>query len=116
MDTKEFLTKIGLAVRKKRKAKKLSLEAVAYDNNIAYATLSRLELGKINNITISTLNSLINYLQIDLTLLFLDDESLSEKKKQAIENIINMNDSEFDNLENLKNNLDKIFSEKVKKS
>ncbi|MFT5704018.1 MAG: transcriptional regulator with XRE-family HTH domain [Rickettsiales bacterium] len=116
MDTKEFLTKIGVAVREKRKAKKLSLEAVAHDNDIAYGTLSKLELGKINNITISTLNSLINYLKIDLTLLLLDDESLSEKKKQAIQNIINLDDSEFKNLENLKNNLDKIFSAKVKKS
>ncbi len=116
MDTKEFLTKIGVAVREKRKAKSLSLEAVAHDNNIAYTTLSRIELGKVNNITISTLNSLIQYLQIDLTLLLLDDESLSPEKKKVIQNIINLDEREFKTLENLKNNLDKIFSVKSKKS
>ena len=55
MDTKEFLKKIGIIIREKRKTKNLSLEAVAFDNNIAYGTLSKLELGKINNITIGTI-------------------------------------------------------------
>lgn len=112
MDTQEFIRKIGVVIREKRKGKGLSLEAVSHDNNIAYATLSKLELGKLNNVTVSTLNSLIEYLQIDLTLLLLDDESLSDKKKQAIQNIINLNDDEFDNLEDLKGNLDKIFTTK----
>jgi transcriptional regulator with XRE-family HTH domain len=43
-------------------------------NQYDYGALSKLELGKINNINISTLNSLINYLEIDLTLLLLDDK------------------------------------------
>ena len=67
----------GKNLRALRKNKKLSIEELAYDANLEYSQVARIERGEINT-TISTAYALADALDIALTSLF--DFELPAKK------------------------------------
>jgi len=69
MDKKEFLTKLGLSIRKKREKKGVSLNKFALDNEITKSALSKIENG-LSNPQIVTLNKITDGLNINLKNLF----------------------------------------------
>ena len=81
MSSQDYLKRIGSAIRKVRKEKGLSLESMAFDNEVSYSTLSRLERGELDNLTVSILVKLINYLKLDIDILL---SNISPEKQELI--------------------------------
>ena len=92
MNSQDYLKRIGSAVRKARKTKGLSLESMAFDNDISYSTLSRLERGELENLTVTILIKVVNYLRLDIDILL---SSISPEKQQLIQKIINSDEKEL---------------------
>lgn len=62
-----FLKKVGLQIRKIRKGKKITLQDLAFlCNDIDYAYLNRIELGKVN-FSISYLKLIAEKLEVPVT-------------------------------------------------
>lgn len=92
MTSQDYLKRIGLAVRKARKARNLSLETMAFDNEISYSTLSRLERGELENLTVTILIKVISYLKLDIDVLL---SNVSSEKQELIQKIINSDEKEL---------------------
>ncbi len=92
MTSQAYLKRIGSAVRKARKERGLSLESMAFDNEISYSTLSRLERGELENLTVIILIKVINYLKLDIDVLL---SSVSKEKQKLIQKIINSDEKEL---------------------
>lgn len=63
---------VGKAIRQLRKVKGKSLEQLAYEANISFSTLNRLERG-IGNPTLETLFGIAQSLEVDIIDLFAND-------------------------------------------
>jgi transcriptional regulator with XRE-family HTH domain len=92
MNSQDYLKRIGSVVRKARKEKGLSLESMAFDNDISYSTLSRLERGELENLTVTILIKVVNYLRLDIDILL---SNISPEKQQLIQKIINSDEKEL---------------------
>ena len=92
MTSQDYLKRIGSAVRRARKARNLSLETMAFDNEISYSTLSRLERGELENLTVTILIKVINYLKLDIDVLM---SNVSSEKQALIQKIINSDEKEL---------------------
>lgn len=60
---------LGLVIRKQRLLKKKSMRALAYEADMEYMQLSRIELGKINT-TVFQLFKICLALKIDISVIF----------------------------------------------
>lgn len=69
MDKQKFLRELGLAIRKKREARNISLNQFAIDNDLTKSGLSKIENG-LSNPQIMTLFKISQGLKINLNNLF----------------------------------------------
>ncbi len=102
----DYLIKIGSAIRKARKEKGISIENMALDIGIAPTTVSNLENANSNDLKLSTIIKIVEYLQIDLHWFLswiMQDGSLSEEKRDLVERVLEVKDSELKKLELFKN-------------
>ncbi len=102
----DYLVKIGLVIRKARKARGLSIENMALDTHLTPATVSNLENANSKDLKLSTVFKVIDYLDIDLYWFLswiMKDGDLSKNKRELVERILETKDSEIDKLNLLKN-------------
>jgi transcriptional regulator with XRE-family HTH domain len=100
-----YLVKIGFALRKIRKKMKITIEKISLDTGLSPATISYLENSSLNDIKMSTLFKIIDYLEIDFYLFLgsvLDDSNLNKNKKELIEKILSIKDQDIDKLNSFK--------------
>lgn len=64
-----MLKEIGKIIRKQRKALGYSIEQLAEYSETSFSTISRIELGKIKDIHLSTLNRILKALELNLNVL-----------------------------------------------
>lgn len=63
-----MLEEIGKIIREQRKSLGYSIEQLAEYSETSFSTISRIELGKIKDIHLSTLNRILNALNLNLTI------------------------------------------------
>lgn len=111
---KDYLVKIGSAIKKVRKEKEITIEKIAFDTGLSPATISYLENASLKDIKMSTLFKIIDHLQIDFYLFLgaiLEDQNLNKHKRELINKILSVKDEEINKLDSFKeviNTLNKI--------
>jgi len=111
-----YLVKIGSALKKIRKEKKVTIEKISLDTGLSPATISYLENSSLNDIKMSTLFKMIDYLEIDFYLFLgsvLDDSNLNKNKKELIEKILSIKDQDINKLNSFKDVVNMFDDNKV---
>lgn len=95
MRTGKYSENIGKKFRKIRESKGLSLGDVMRRTKISKGYLSRLERGKIPNVSLSRLEELADFYNVDLASLLSEEKDWKEKLPDRIKNFIEENDIEY---------------------
>lgn len=82
-----MLKEIGKVIRKRRKSLGYSIEQLAEYSETSFSTISRIELGKLNDIHFSTLSRILNALNLNFEI------SSDTQKQSNMTNLIQLIDS-----------------------
>lgn len=76
-----MLKDIGKTIRKQRKILGYSIEQLAEYSETSFSTISRIELGKLNDIHLSTLNRILNALNLKIDIITNSNHIPKEEKE-----------------------------------